>query len=143
MTDQKKWRDAKMPQWVKDAIDEEMKAIAIHGALSWPTEEKPEPLPFYWTAYDRLEGSPIEGSYWTLAYSAYARPLHIRKRQEGDNGMKHKTWSFSNDGVKWSTDVQHGPIFSTKRDAVLYRIWELCEKAASELYQAKRFLNHD
>lgn len=39
------WREAKIPQWAKDAIKAEMKTDALRAALSWPTEAKPEPLP--------------------------------------------------------------------------------------------------
>jgi hypothetical protein len=48
MTDTRDWRDAKLPQWARDAVQTEIDQWRLTAALSWPTEAKPEPLPFRW-----------------------------------------------------------------------------------------------
>ena len=58
MTDQRNWRDAKIPQWVKDAVNAESKALRLTAALAWPQEARPTPLPFRWGDYDTLKGTP-------------------------------------------------------------------------------------
>ena len=64
MTEPKNWRDAKMPQWVRDAIDDERSQQALFAALAWPRESRPTPLPFQWGGYDMLKGAPSEGLFW-------------------------------------------------------------------------------
>ena len=125
MTEKRNWRDAKLPQWVRDAIEAEQAADRIRAALSWPTEARPTPLPFRWVDYDRLIGTAVPGCYFHFG----AQPVHIRAH-DGQGGKK---WQFSSDGECWTTSVTRGPLFTTKREAVLNRLWEACEKAAREL----------
>ena len=133
MTDERKWRDAKIPQWVKDAVELEIARVALHGALSWPTEPRPTPLPFSWGDYDNLRGTPVAGAFFH-ALLGYAGRVHIRPN-EGKSSWKK--WEFSTDGVRWSDSVQRGPLFAAERDARLYLLWDKCEAAAGNLLEAR------
>lgn len=132
MTQTQDWRSAKMPKWVKDAIEAELKSTALHAALTWPTEPQPEPLPFQWGYYDRLVGEPREGIFWDQS----AEEVHI-KANDGTAGQIWKAWMFSTDGERWSTSVRHGPLFATKRDALLYILWRRCHANAAELHKIR------
>ena len=123
MTDQRNWRDAKIPQWVKDAVNAESKALRLTAALAWPQEARPTPLPFRWGDYDTLKGTPSEGVFWGTDGI-----VHIRKSSD-----PRSSWQFSRDGERWSSQKQRGPIFLTKRDATLNKLWDACETYASNL----------
>ena len=125
------WRDAKIPQWIKDQIADEMRAQKLTIALSWPTEPKPEPLPFRWGEYDMVRGEPREGVFYGVHRNG-AYPVHIKKN-DGTIGSKWKGWAFSNDGEMWGTTVERGPLFATERDATLYVLWAACEEYAAKL----------
>lgn len=133
MSEQRNWRDAKIPQWVRDAIDAEQEAARIRAALSWPTEARPTPLLFRWGGYGVLTGTPIAGVY----YDENCRKLHIKPHDEPKLWSK---WQFSTDGEKWSDNNPRGPLFATKREAVLNRLWNACEKAARDLDAIRKAL---
>lgn len=124
--EERTWRDAKVPQWAKDSIADELRAHQLTAALAWPTEAKPEPLPFQWGGYDRLIGEPREGSFWRID-GRYVGAVHIRKT----NGWR--SWEFSSDGREWSTSVRRGPLFESEHEACLYQLWCECERFAGEL----------
>ena len=65
---ERNWRDAKIPQWVKDSIATEMAQWELTAALSWPTEPKPQPLPFHWGGYDRLHGEALSERFGKLPF---------------------------------------------------------------------------
>jgi hypothetical protein len=127
MSEQKKnWRDAKLPQWVKDSIERDMKASEIRAALSWPTEAKPTPLPFYWGAYDQLHGTAVPGTYYTPGTS-----LRVNVTGEGYNARSHH-------GEKPNPHSQvRGPLFKTLYEARLYSLWEECDNCAKKIMAAK------
>jgi len=131
--DNRNWRDAKIPQWVKDSIAAENRATELRAALSWPTESKPEPLPFRWGDYDILHGTPREGVFWSTSFD-FERPsvskIHIK---ENDGGNGYKKWAFSRDGEKWGTSVHRGHLFETERAARLWLLWAACENYAAKL----------
>lgn len=131
MAEIRNWRDAKLPQWVKDSIEAETVAIRKAAALSWPTEAKPTPVPFCWMEYDKLRGEPVEGVYW----SASGNCIHIRRKFSDEYGWKE--WRFSEDGVRWHTSIVRGALFSSERDALLWLLWEKCDQVASELAAIK------
>lgn len=129
MTEERNWREAKIPQWVKDSIEKEAMSWQLTAALSWPTEAKPAPLPFRWGAYDYLLGEAREGVFWSPC-DAY--PIHI-KSNDGKHGETWQKWAFSRDGENWSTNIRRGPLFETEHDARLYALWEKCEEFAKVL----------
>lgn len=141
----KTWRDAKIPAWVRDSINDDMSDLQLRAALAWPTEAKPEPLPFRWGDYDRLCGEAVEGAFWVVQYNETQR-LFIRKNEimEGlphwnMEGLPHwKKWKFSSDGEIWTTSVPRCPIFATEHDAWLHLLWSRCEQCASDLRLIRR-----
>lgn len=130
----KHWSDAKIPKWVTESIEKDLRDFKLTNALSWPTETKPEPLPFRWGDYDRLYGEPVAGTYWGLVGRDRSKKVSIRERQEGEEGWKD--WRFDT-GRGFQTIVCRGPLFETQRDADLYILWEQCERFAEELMQAR------
>jgi len=131
----KNWRDAKLPQWVRDSIAADMKASELRAALSWPTKTKPEPLPFQWVDYGLLRGVAREGAFWSAFFASgngYVLEVHIKKN-DGTIGTHYREWAFSSDGEKWNTNVQRGPLFETERDASLWLLWAACEECAVKL----------
>jgi len=131
--EERTWRDAKLPQWVKDSMQAETQAWELTAALSWPTEAKPNPVSFWWGDYDRLEGQPQEGVFWSPLTS---EAVHI-KRNAG-HGDSWKSWAFSRNGKDWSTSVHRGPLFDNEHDARLYALWLKCEEFASKLMKLRR-----
>ena len=140
MTDTRAWRDAKMPQWARDAVQAEIDQWRLTAALAWPTEAKPEPLPFRWGDYDRLTGDPVPGQYWTSNLRATASFWLARQDSLSEDekryigGQNWRTWVFkTSDNGRWHTSVQHGPLFANEHDAKLYRRWLMCEDFARQL----------
>jgi hypothetical protein len=143
MTDARDWRDAKLPQWARDAVQAEIDQWCLTAALAWPTEAKPEPLPFGWGEYDRLTGEPVPGQYWTGHRSRVemfwlARRADLTEDEIAHlDGQKWKTWVFkTREGGRWHTSVQRGPLFANAHDAKLYRRWLMCEDFARQLMRA-------
>jgi hypothetical protein len=136
VTDQRNWRDAKLPQWVKDSIEAETRALRLTAALAWPKEAKPEPLPFQWGGYDRLIGDPVPGKYWRPGNAAHPGcEVQIRKR--GADDPEWKPWMFKGGDIgAWSSNVIRGPLFATEREAKIYRLWLICEECAEKLMNA-------
>lgn len=142
MTDApRNWREAKIPQWVKDAVADEIKVVKLRAALSWPAEARPQPVPFKWVEYDKLIGEPVEGFY----YQPGGRALHIRKKREDEREMHGnlywKTWLFSDDGNRWMTSVTRGNLYATYREGVLAGLWAECDAAAARLMEIRRRLD--
>lgn len=137
---ERNWRDAKIPQWVKDSIAEEIAQWELTAALSWPTEPKPEPLPFHWGGYDRLHGEAQSGTFWKAHWGGEqgsVTKVHI-KRNEGEAEPKWQSWIFSSDGEKWSTSVVRGTLFPSEHEACLWLLWEACEAYAKKLTSLRR-----
>lgn len=128
------WRDASGPKWAKDAAQAEIDAFRLTAALSWPTEARPEPLPFRWGEYDRLSGDPVAGDYWAAGRTVQQVSI---APQDGKTGSRWRRWIFSYDGSGWTTSVQRGPLFATERDARLWVLWNECEAAARRLMYLK------
>ena len=135
MTEERTWRDAKIPQWVKDSIESEALAHRRRAALSWPTDAKPKHIPFWWGGYDQQHGDPVAGIYW----DSRANEVRI-KENDGTIGARWKKWAFSRDGSRWVTDIPRGPLFGSQRDAYLHMLWVECEKYADALMQIKEKL---
>ena len=135
MTETRNWRTAKIPQWALDQINDEL----IAGALCWPTEAEPKPLPFWWGGYDRLEGEPVAGQYWHISGTDHVQTVHIRKRTENDtDGFKWKTWLFSHNGDCWTGSVTRGHLYTTERDARLALFWQKCRNFSRTLYGIRK-----
>jgi hypothetical protein len=139
--DDRNWREAKLPKWVQDSIEAEMRQTALTAALSWPSEAKPEPLPFRWVEYDMLRGPATEGVFW----AEDARKLEIRKRDNvppemirlGDMG--YGEWVFRvGDAPQFVGQIVRGYLFASEHEARLWRIWKACEKFAAELLALRR-----
>jgi hypothetical protein len=140
MTNIRDWRDAKLPQWACDAVQAEIDQWRLTAALAWPTEAKPEPLPFRWSDYDRLTGEPVPGQYWTghlgrVERFWLARQVDLTEEEKTNfGGRKRSTWAFkTSEGGRWHTLVQRGPLFASEREAKLYRRWLMCEDFARQL----------
>ena len=135
------WREAKIPQWVKDGIDADLAQYRLTVALSWPTEAKPEPLPFEWGGYDHLQGVPVPGRYWAASQHEFSRGFDLQsiKNLDVDFGVhKWKGWAFRRIGESdWQTSPYRGPLFATERDANLYALWLACEEYAKKLAQLR------
>lgn len=127
---EKHWSDAKLPKWVVESIEKEMKAQRLTSALSWPTEAKPEPLPFRWGDYEMCYGDPVPGTYYGVEGRFSVRKVSIRTKQSDDAGWK--TWRFDI-GSGFSSSVFRGPLFETEKDAKLYALWMKCEECAAEI----------
>lgn len=138
---ERNWRDAKIPAWVREAVEAEIKADQKRLALSWPNERKPEPLPFWWGDYDKLTGNPDVGTYYLV--QGGGRSTHWKKVEivEAKNLSAadstrlnlHAKYAFRSEGFNWSSSPPRGPLFATPREAALYVLWERCEAAASDL----------
>jgi hypothetical protein len=124
------WREA-MPKWAVQAAMDELAASKRRLALRWPDEARPTPVPFQWGEYDRLEGTPVAGTYWRASYDGQTRPVHIREKAADEPG--YKSWRFSDDAKAWSTRPQRGPLYETERDAKLAALWSACDEAAAKL----------
>jgi hypothetical protein len=136
------WRDAKIPAWVRDDIEAEMRADKLRLALSWPHEPKPEPLPFRWGEYDRRTGEPVPGRYW-IALEHRVEEFELAQladlSEEERSGLRAwQGWVFRHDGRRWTTQAVRGALFATARDAHLYRLWLKCEAAAADLAKARK-----
>jgi len=127
MTEQRDWRNARIPQWVMDAVNAESKALHLTAALAWPQEARPRPVPFRWGEYDSLKGEPSEGLFWGADGA-----VHIRKKPDG-----HSSWQFSSDGKRWSDCKVRGPLFRTERDARLNKLWDYCKECARTLAEIR------
>ncbi len=124
------WREAKMPKWARDAIEAELDQWRLTAALAWPTEAKPEPLPFMWGDYDRIIGDPLEGTYYAVPNSESLVQFDLAKSNHW------KGWVFKPRGYDWSIMVVRGPLFARESDAKLYRRWLICEECARKLLRA-------
>lgn len=126
------WREA-MPKWAVQAAMDELAASKRRLALRWPDEARPTPVPFQWGGYDRLEGTPVEGSYWITTHRGHAEQIQIRPATDNDTRSAFgQKWRF-NYGHNWTDRVQRGPLYETERDAKLAALWNACDEAAAEL----------
>ena len=126
MTNDRDWRKAKIPQWVKDAVTDESNALRLTAALTWPQEARPTPVPFHWGGYDALSGEPYEGLFWNSDGA-----VHIRKSLPEQRA--YSRWQFSSDGKRWADTKRRGPLFLTERDAKLNNLWDACTRCAGQL----------
>jgi hypothetical protein len=147
MTDAKSWRNAKLPKWMQDSIEADIGAWQLTAALAWPTETRPEPLPFRWGEYDRLMGEPYPGTFWSAHATRIQKfDLERVKNLSGADqtyigGETWKTWAFrTSEGGRWHTTIQRGPLFAMERDARLYILWRECENAAEHLLRLRKGL---
>ena len=134
------WRDAKIPQWVKDAVLAEIDRTALTAALAWPTEAKPSPMSFKWVDYDAVRGVPVAGRYWTIN----GWSLEIREKapdEKGRNIVAWKPWLFRVQGYEWTSDVTRGDLYATEHDAKVAALWSECEIAAKRLLAARKRVN--
>jgi hypothetical protein len=143
MSDKRDWRDAKLPAWAKDAVQAEIDQWRLTAALAWPTQAKPQPLPFGWGGYDRISGTPYPGTFWAVSETRIDKFDLARRSDLSAEDSMHlggptfKTWVFrTSEGGRWHTGIQRGPLFDNLPDAKLYRRWMLCEKFARELMKA-------
>lgn len=130
------WRDAKIPKWVSEDMERDLRAHKKTAALSWPAEPKPEPAPFMWGDYDRLTGDPSPGIYWHCDGRGFCRSIEI-KANDGSVGATWKKWAFKPSGFGWTTSVPRGKLFFTERDARLQHLWDICEGYAVDLMKAR------
>jgi hypothetical protein len=142
MTEKRNWRDAKLPTWARDSVQAEIDQWRLTAALAWPTQAKPQPLPFRWGEYDKLTGEPYPGTFWASHTHRIDRfdlcsLGDLSDEDRGGINVKWKRWAFrTSEGWPWHTNVQRGPLFDNEADAKLYRRWLLCEKFARELMMA-------
>lgn len=125
----KNWREAK-PKWVVDAAEAEMASMKRMLALRWPTETRPVAMSFRWGDYDQLKGQPIPGVYWHVNGNSFISMVEIIP----DSGWRK--WKFRYGAGDPSTNVPRGPLFNLEREARLYALWNLCERAAVSLEEA-------
>lgn len=130
------WRKA-MPKWATEQAEAEMAAYRLAAALAWPSEAKPEPLPFQFGEYDREICAPgcagvQPGTYWSINRSKPVCVV-IRKRIAGDGGLAWRSWRFSVDGGDFRDTVFRGPLYASKREAALAVLWRRCEEVAPSL----------
>ena len=122
---EKNWRDG-LPKWRLEAIDKELR----HGALSWPTEARPTPAPFWWDYDHRItQGTPEVGTYWTFNRGyRHVEKVVITKVEKVD-------FTTHRSGLKFNGS-NHPPqnrLFMSQRDARLAMIWHLCDEYAGIL----------
>lgn len=123
MSEERNWRDAKMPQWVKESIAAEMKASELTAALSWPTEIKPQPV-FWGTGYGQVGGSPESGDFYMPIGGGDCQAVTV----------KCTTYSVKIVAERGSESItQFQSFFRTEHDARLFALWERCENAAKDL----------
>lgn len=140
MQETRDWREAKLPQWARDAMQTEIDQWRMTAALAWPTQAKPEPLPFRWGEYDRLTGVPRSGTFWSVGLHSvdHFDLCRTQDLQDADRdyigGETWKPWVFrTSTGGRWHTSVVRGPLFDNEADAKLYRRWLMCEDFARQL----------
>lgn len=134
--DDRDWRTANCPNWAKEAAQAEIDAWKLTAALAWPTEARPEPLPFRWGEYDILSGDPDPGLYWFS--DAYGVKSVEIKKNDGALTSSWKPWIFRYPpSDNWGSSVKRGPLFQTRRDAALWHLWNECETAARALMKAR------
>ena len=143
MSDERDWRDAKLPAWARDAVQAEIDQWRLTAALAWPTQAKPAPLPFGWGEYDRLSGTPHPGTFWVahehrIEHFDLACLADTPEEERSESSVSPwKRWAFrAHESGRWHTNPKRGPLFDNFADAKLYRRWLLCEKYARELMQA-------
>lgn len=137
MSEERNWREAKIPNWVKDAMLAETANMRKTIALSWPQEPEPEPAPFQWGEYDRLLGEAVAGVYWKVGHR------HVEKTEIAKNDQatpKWKQWMFKYSDGDWTTSVPRGALYLSERDARLAVLWKECNDCAERLMKARKGL---
>lgn len=126
-----------MPKWAVEAAQAELAAGKRRLALRWPDEARPEPVPFQWGEYDRLEGTPVAGSYWKADDRFGSYEVQIREATADDTRSTFgQKWRFNLPSTRangWTDRVQRGPLYATERDAKLAGLWNACDQAAANL----------
>ena len=127
------WREAKIPQKLKDAVEAEMFENELIIALSWPNEAKPKPVDFHWGEYDRLEGQVEEGTFYS-ENGHIIEKISIRKNTGDDKN--YKKWQFSIGGSRWTSNtVTRGRLYKKESDAQLALQWSKAREFSKELRQ--------
>lgn len=136
MSEQKNWREG-LPKWRLEAIDKELR----HGALSWPTESRPTPAPFWWDYDHRItQGTPEVGTYWTFNRGyRHVEKVVITKNEDPKDAFSHRS------GLKFNKSNQppQNRLFMSQREARLALIWHLCDEYAGILAIEKSQLLED
>lgn len=127
MAEDRDWKEAK-PKWVVDAAKAEMAAMKRKLALRWPDDRKPEPL-FWFGDYDRESGGVKAGEYF-VQHGWEIKAVTIREKLADEAGWK--TWCFKIRG-EFSSQVERGAYFLTRKEAALFLLWKKCEGHAAEL----------
>ena len=130
---EKNWRDAKIPKWVSESVESELRDYRVTASLAWPMEARPTPLPFCWGGYDRLTGEPQEGVYWGVSAGLSVNRVEIKRNHDKTN---YKKWLFKESdriSAEFSTSVYRGRFFATEREARLFVLWVYCERYAKSL----------
>lgn len=129
MADEKNWRDAKIPHWVRDSFEAELRDAKLKAALAWPDFEMPEPVDFRWGQQDILTGDVEEGVFWHPGYQGVSK-VEIRR---ADRTQTHKPYHFKRDGWRWSDSPVQGPLYRSKADALKRSLWDECRACAKKL----------
>lgn len=112
----------KLPKWAKSWLAEVIEDAVLKSALRWPDEPKPVPV----DVRKELEGPLFSTLY--VGWWAHTYQDQYQVGQGCSNGVHHS--SRRTDG----TDSQGaGRFFRTKREALLFARWELCERFAKTL----------
>ena len=130
---EKNWRDAKIPKWVSESVESELRDYRVTASLAWPMEAKPTPLPFWWGDYDRLTGEPQEGVYWGVSAGHFVNRVEIKKNQDKTTRKKWLFKASDRINAEFSTSVYRGRFFATEREARLFVLWAYCQSYAKTL----------
>lgn len=133
MAEERKWRDAKLPQWVRDQIEAEL----VAASLAWPTEAEPAPMPFKWEphGYCTNPDHVVPGIYWFDSWRG-SDPQRVEIVARGNSSFAHKFDGQSS----LSQPYVKGPLYASPRDVILARLWRECREAAAKLHNIRRKL---
>jgi hypothetical protein len=116
------WRDAKIPQWVREAVEAEMEANKLKLALAWPDE--PRPAPAFVVDHDRYHApeSYVGGRFFApnqgwVALKSTSQVINLER-----GGAPSRPW---------------GKFFRSERDAVLFEMWRRCDDFAAQLLRMR------
>lgn len=116
--DKRDWRDAKIPQWVKDAVEAEMKADKLKLALAWPDEPRPVPA-FNVTSENAFAPETFVGGVFYSPYQGWVTLKSTSRTVKLEWGKEEcRAWGY---------------YFHNRRDAKLDLLWSRCDRFAQEL----------
>lgn len=128
--EKRNWREAKLPQWVKDSIVDETDALELITALAWPTEAKPTPL-FWGVGYGQVAGKPESGKFWAPQGGSF-EPVELEISMESGSARIVNRSANS--------QIYSQRFFRTKHEAELANLWSKCEEFAKDLRKIRRRL---